>query len=75
MKWFVVVCVSERVSDGGMIAMIFHGDMGLMLLDGAIQPLNNRGQVRFCARAFTGHPTSKYSELELISLLCRPQYK
>ena len=31
MKWFVVVCVSERVSDGGMIAMIFHGDMGLML--------------------------------------------
>ena len=41
MKWFVVVCLSERVSDGGMIAMIFHGDMGLMLLDSANHRINS----------------------------------
>ena len=30
MKWFVMGCKGERVSDGGMIAMICHGEMGLM---------------------------------------------
>ena len=32
MKWFVMNCMGERVSDGGIIAIVCHGDiMGLML--------------------------------------------
>jgi len=29
-KWFVMDCMGERVSDGGIVAMVCHGDMGLM---------------------------------------------
>ena len=29
-KWFVMDCIGERVSDGSIVAMVCQGDMGLM---------------------------------------------
>ena len=36
-KWFVMDSMGERVSDGGIVVIVCHGDMGLMFFFSCVE--------------------------------------